>query len=232
MSTDVKGANTPDADGATPAADDPIKNLKGEFGRKFGNLEEQTKHLSSQIQQIVNALNKPTSSPASTPEKKVSVFDDEEAYARSIEERAEARITAKLAEQEAIKAKYATVSTQLVTEFPELNDAKSPLMGRAQEIYLSLPEEERRHHLAMKAAVTEAAAELGMKPKSKRTASEGDDFTLGGSSQASRPSKKSSDELNPATVKLAELMGLDVNDPKVMDRLKQRAKRKNWSKYE
>jgi hypothetical protein len=214
----------------TPAPEDRLKNIQAEFGRKMGNLEETNRKLAQQLEAITAAL-KP-SAPAPSEGKKVSVFDNEDEFARQIEERAEKRIEEKLTKRQMEQQRYAAVTNQLMSDFPELNDQNTALAKRANEIYMGLSADEKASPLALKAAVADAALELGVKPKSKRNSDSGDDFSLGssGTSQANK-SKRGESKLSQETLELAQLAGLDINDEKQMKRLEERAKRKNWKHY-
>jgi hypothetical protein len=157
------------------------------------------------------------------------LFDDTDAAISQIESRVEKRI----------EKKYQTASRQqqtvnaLYSDYPELANTEDPLSKRADEIFRTFSEDERSNPLAMRAAVREAASEMGIKPKSKRVDTNDDSFSIsGGGSGGGRPTRSRDNDLAPETLEFAERMGMDVKDPKVIERLKERAKRKNWSRYE
>jgi hypothetical protein len=198
----------------SPAAltEDRFKNYQSEMERKLANQN-------AQIQALLSSINQPKQSVE--PGKKVSVFDDENEYARQIEERAAAKIEAKLAAERAHQQKNQQIINSIVMEYPEANDLSSPLYNKAQEVYASLSDEEKLLPISMKMAVTSAAAELGIKPKSKRSnQSPSDSFSMGSSPKSSGSQKKS--DLDANTEAFAQLMGLNTSDPKVRDRLKAR----------
>lgn len=218
--TTDKGTPTP-KDTSAPA--DDVKNLKAEFNRKLSNLEENTQRLMAQLQTM-------TPPKKSDEPKKVSVFDDEEAYARQIEDRAEKRIEEKLSRQQAAQAKQQQTIAALVADFPELTDPGHDLTKKAVEIFESFSAEDKASPVAYRAAVREAAEELELKPKSKRKAKASDDesFSLGGRTKVSPAAKK--DEIDPNTLVFAEAVGLKLT-PEVKERLKGKHGRRSYTDW-
>lgn len=210
---------------STPNPTEEFKNLKAEMNRKLSNVEETNKRLLEQLQ----ALTQPRQ-PSSQEPKKVSVFDDEEGYARRIKEEATVEIRRELAQQQAAEAKKQATLNQLFQEFPEIGDMENPLTKRALEIYNSLPEDERQSTVAYRDAVKSAALEQGVRPKSKRAKTEGDDFSLSGSSSGRSAPKKG--ELTDGHMLAAQLLGLDVSNPETKKSLQSRAERKDWLRYQ
>jgi hypothetical protein len=207
--------------GGTP---DPITNLKAEFSRKQSNIEAKLQESQAALQAIMAKLEE-KAKPAEPKPGKVSVFDDEEAYASSIEE----RVLTKVSKAQEVQSQYQSTAAQLYTQYPELNDTNSDIFKSTQEKLKGwTPEQLVKNPLLLKTAVYEAAAESGIKPKSKRS-SESDDFALVGGSP--RKPGKPKDEVPEDVVAIAQLMGRDTSDPKVMNRLKETMKRKNWGQY-
>lgn len=218
---DNQGVETPSTENeSTPPAEDPIKNLKAEMNRKLENTNAQLQALLAAI----NTQNKPAAAPE-VAAKKVSVFDDEDAYAARIKAETAAEIKREFAIQQAQQTKQAQTINQLVADFPELTQQDHALTKRAVEIYNSLSDDEKQSPIAYKAAVKEAALELDLKPKSKRQASskENDTFALGGNTAGTkRPAPTS--EVDKVRESLAEAFGLKVT-PELKERLKQHAKK-------
>jgi uncharacterized coiled-coil protein SlyX len=212
--SDDQNTGTTTPEGSVAPQQDEIKNLKAEMNRKLENTNAQLAALLNELKQK-SAPSAAQSSPA-----KVSVFDDEEAYARRIKEETAREIESKLEARQAQQTKYQTVVNQLVSEYPEANDTSSELYKRAQEHYAQLDDSEKANPLALKAAVTSAAAELGMKPKSKRQKSSDDGFTMSSSSTGHGTKRK--DDLDQGQMDFARMMGLNVDDPKVRERIKSR----------
>jgi hypothetical protein len=226
MSTEVKneGTGTPAADGSAASGGDDLKNVKAEFNRKLGNLEQTNQQLMSQLQALSAKLAPPK--PAAEA-KKVSVFDDEEAYAARVVAEAEQRIDAKLQAQQADFNRKQAVIQSLVADYPELSDQSSDLAKKAVEIFNTLPEHDKNHPMAFKAAVRDAAVELDVKPKSKRQQAGQDDFSMGaGTGNGTKQGRQKGGELDPRTVEFAKLMGLDTSNPKLTEKLKSKHGRK------
>jgi rRNA maturation endonuclease Nob1 len=222
---DNEQGTTPNTDTSanTPAAD-PLKNLQAEMNRKMSNLEQANAQLLEQLK----AMNQPKKAEAP---KKVSVWEDEEAYARSIREQTVREVEEKLSKREQENARQQQTIAALMADFPELSQGDHQLTTRAVEIYNSLDEEDKRSPLAYRAAVKDAALELGIKPKSKRqTGSQDDAYTLGGSSSG-KPAKKSGD-LDNRTAEFAALMGVDISKPEVKERLLKKHGRKSYNSWE
>jgi len=220
------GGESKPAAPAAPAVDE-IKNLKAEYSRKMSNLEEQLKKTNELLQARIAPK-----APSVEKEKIADVwYSDPEKAAALIQEQTAAQLEAKLAAQQAQQAKYSQTINQLYNEYPELQQEEGTLTKRAAEIYKGLTDEERAHPLAMRMAVKDAASELGIKPRSKR-GEDDDSFALGGGRGGEGRKKKDRDgDLDPATLGFAKVMGLNVSDPKVLERLKARSKR-GWGKYE
>jgi hypothetical protein len=218
------------AEGAPADVAEQLNNVKAEFQRKTSNLEESNKALAGQVQQLLAQLKGNPAENAVNAQKKVSVFDDEDAYADRVASEAEARIERKLQE----RARNQQVSAHLIAEYPELKDQSSALMKKADEIFKSLTPEDRAHPFAMKTAVYDAAADLDLKPMSKRVNAESDSFSMGadsGASRANRPNRSKS-EFTPEDEQLANLLGIDLKDDKVAARIKGKHGRKTYGRYE
>lgn len=219
---------------------DPIKNLKSEIDRKLGNTEASIAELHKQNQALIDQISKMAqSATASKPVSKESevslsdlIYDDPEKAIAIIEQRTEERIRKSLNEDKQAQYKTTEVLNKLVSEFPELGDTNTDLYKKAIEIYNSMDAEDKTSPSAYKSAVYAAAVDVGVKPKSKRTSDDSQDFTLGSGGTGSSKSAKKSSKVENGILESAKLMGLNVDDPKVVERLKSRSERKNWLKYE
>jgi hypothetical protein len=230
MSEENKGAPAPEGTAAAAPVEE-IKNLKAEMNRKMGNLEQTNAQLLKQLETML-ASTKPAPSPE--PKKNVSVFEDEEGYARRIKEETAAEIRAEMAKEKNAMAKQQTIISSLVTEFPELNQGDSTLTKKAVELYNGMADDEKASPVAYKAAVNQAALELGIKPKSKRSADDSDDYVFSGSGTsepAQRKRKASDSELDPRTEQFAQLVGLELTK-EVKERLTKKHGRKSYSRWE
>lgn len=210
-------------DGVQQAAvpQDLLKNMKTEFERKLSNIESNNKKLMDQM----TALLQPKAAPQQQQAKFEDVWYEDPRKAAEI-------IKQELRQESQAAARTNTTLAKLVQEFPELNDEGSDLTKRAVEIFDGFSADEKASPVAYRAAVREAAQELGMAPASKRKRSEEDDFSLSGSGAGrSRSERKASrDTLDPNTIEFAQFMGLDTEDPKLRERLKGHQKR-IWTRY-
>lgn len=233
MTTEDPKAPNPGAEGENqePQKDSDIKNLKSEMGRKFDNMSTQYEAIARQNEQLIAELN------ARLPQKKNQakeedtdlsdlMYDNPKEYARRIREQAKDDMRRELQQSQARQSKEQAVFTQLVSDYPELNNANSDLAKKAIEIYQGFDDEDKSTPVAYRAAVREAAANLGVNPVSQRD-NTGESFALsGGSTGKPSKSKKGGDELDPDVSAFAQLMGLDTSDPKVVERLKTRKVRR------
>jgi hypothetical protein len=217
------------------SAPDQIANLKAEMNRKLDNTNAQFQQTNNQLQALLAQM-QASAKPAPAPTKKVSVFDDEEAFTSRLRAEAaaeaETRINASMARNQELQVKQAQRINALVQEFPELSDSSHSFTKRAVEIFDAMPEDERQSSLAYRAAVKEAALEMGVKPRSKRSADELDAFVSpsGRASDSGRSKKKAG--LSDGVMLAAELLGLDIKNPEVKKRLESSAERENWTKFQ
>lgn len=225
MSTEVKpkeGAAAPGAEG------DAIGNLKAEFSRKFGNIEEQLKQSNQQLQAMLAGMKKPEPKPAAQETSLEDLYyKDPVAYAAAIKKQAKDEIRAERDEENKLTAQQQKAVQGLYKEFPELSNDAHELTILALKKYDDMAKDYGNTPAAMKAAVAEAALELGVKPKSKRPADE-DDFVLSGSGQGGqRRRRDKEDKVDPRVGEVARLMGVDP------DKAEARAKKqRNWNRFE
>jgi hypothetical protein len=226
MSTEVKPAANVEAGAAAP--NEEIKNLKSEFNRKIDNLAETNKQLLNQLNNMAKTLVPPKKPETPQAAKKVSVYEDEEAYARSIKEETKAELREEIQRANQLSSKQQTTIASLVKDFPELNDGESDLAKKAIEIFNAMPEDERNSPVAYKAAVKEAALDLDIKPKSKRKPVDSDDeaFTLSSSSRRDNPRDGGQKKVDRRTALFAEALGVDVK--KVESRINKRKSFTSW----
>lgn len=226
------------------------ESIQAEFYRKTEKLTEENKAINAKLdaalaliqqqnQQSRQQLAASTStSLADLSEEQLEElsYKDPKMYAKAVKAQAAQQASQIVDQRINQQNQTQAVMGQLIGDYPELGDTTSDLSKRAVELYNQLPADLRSNPIAYKTAVRDAAAELGVLTKSKRKAANSDDgsFSLGsnstGSSQRGNQSKK--DDVDPRTLEMAERLGLNIKDPKVVDRLKQRSQRKNWGKYE
>jgi hypothetical protein len=203
-------------------------------------LKKTTEALSAQINQLKAEFNRKISNvapqPAPKPQKRFEeeFYEDADRAIENVMAKTEEKTTEKVLQAIDRRDQIRETQNKLFGEFPELQDASSPLYKKADEIYRSfgIPENQLDPR-ALRAAVNEAALDLGVAPKSKRQKeSSSDDFTGLSGGSAPKGGSRSKSKVTEGMMVWAQQMGLDTKDPKVIERLEQRAQRKNWLKYE
>lgn len=210
-----------------PKQEDPIKNLKSEYERKFGNIEskldESTKKFDQYFAELKSALQPKQVEPKTDLED--MMYSDPEGYARAIEERAYNRIKKDYESIQATERRQTEVLNEIIQDYPEINQPGSQLKKAVEEAYLKLPKEKQADPAYWQAIVHRTAAAKGLKPYAARSADEQESFTFGGSSAGRGKSRD--DRLPESTIEFAKMMGLDVNDKKIVESLTKTSKR-NW----
>jgi len=195
----------------------------------------------SQMLQDTNASIQQTIKPAKTESDSDSlkdlIYEDPEKAIKVITDKVTEKVTADVNKANDTKNAAATekqhVINNLSVEYPELLDPKHELRTKAVEFFSKMSVDQQNSVLASEVAIRNAAAQMGLLPKDQRKKMDdnNDDFSLSNSNQRSeKPTKKG--ELDQRTVDFANLCGLDVEDEKVVERLKKYAGRKNYGKYE
>lgn len=221
--TDTKASGTPGGD--------EIKNLKSEMSRKLSNLEENNKALMAKLESLVKPA--PTQKTEKEPELDDLLYTNPKEYARLVKEEAKKAATTVLTEASTSQRKQADTVGKLVHQYPELQFSDQPLYQRAVEIYNSMDPDDKTHPIAYEAAVKEAASELGVKPRSKRSAEELESFSFGaGRGSSETRERKERTTVDPRTLLFAEAVGLNVKDTKVVERLKGKHGRKTYNNWE
>lgn len=227
--------------GGTPVAEDPLKQVKSEFSRKTDNIATQLQAQQAKIDQIMNAViaqQQAMARPAQAQEKEIDPIDDPKGFAKKIKEEAKREAMQEVQQysqsQSQQNANQQQVLNALVQDYPELNDRSSDLFLKAQEIQATMSENERYSPTSIRAAVREAAGEVGLLPMKKRAKNDNDDFTISSSKSGSGSSEKrrgKEAELAPETLAFAEAIGMNINDPKYLEKLKTAASRKSWGRF-
>ncbi len=211
---------------------DPVKNIKAEMDRKLSNLTKQLEEQARLMQQMA-VQRQPEVPQASSKSTKIDPFADD--FDQQIERMVESRLNNKINAQ----SRETQVINEMRNDYPELDRADSELSQKVLEIYKQYGENERGP-LAIKAAIRDAAADLGLVPARKRarkedsgeeTLSSGSGSEGGGNSR--RNSKK--DEIDPKTEAFAALLdkatGRERTPEQRREALKKYAGRKTWNKY-
>lgn len=223
------------AQGNPPATKEiPIENIKAEFDRKTTALSSQVQKLAETNATLMKQLEqftKPLQS-QQPKEKPLSdlLYDNPDEAVRIIEERAEQRVMSKIEQRETAQQRQAQTINELYSQYPELAQTDHELTKAALERYGKMGDEEKRDPKALKVAALEAAQELGIKPKSKRT--DDDSFSFAGGNGSGNRSNRKSDKLDPMILETAAAFGLDTSKPEVVERLRARSQRTDYRRYQ
>lgn len=222
-----------------PAATD-MSAIKSELDTKLAAVNDQLKSLNDNFARQLNEMSSAilsTRQPQreqSAPEKLDPYADDYAdklaakisiAATRAASEASEAANNAALSRQTAINA--------LAMEYPEMAQNNSEFAKKVVQIHQTLDKNTQGTAFGYRYAAREAAAELGILPISKRQKQ--DEFVMGGSKSTGKAAKSEVEGIDDKTLETAQLMGLDISNKKVLERLKQgqeKFSKVNISKYE
>lgn len=230
---------------------DDLKNIKSEFDRKMQNIQDtnsklvtQNTELNSKFEALLIQVETPKKSAPSTEDLEDLQYTDPERYNRIKQEQLDTAIDEKInTKVNAITStqdKKQRVLLQLSTDYPEINNENSDLYKKAIEVGKQHDAEFIQSPEGIKLAIIQAASELGLLPVSKRSKVDDDgdinmgEFIGGGSGDSgnrdiNRNKKKN---LDPKSIEVARLMGLNVEDKKVIEQLEKRNNRKSWTSWE
>jgi hypothetical protein len=209
--------NEQSVEGTPPAEEaakpDLMQNLKSEFQRKTSNLEAMNQQLAAQLAVIQASLAPRQQSVPESNKKLEDVWYNSPAEAAAqIKEQAKTEMRQEMAIQNEKQSKYAATINQLVADFPELSDQTSELYLKSVANYDALSAEEKVSPIAYKAAVRDAALDLGVKPKGKRKSDSGSDaYTMASGSGGVR-SDASTGKVDAIREDIAAKMGLKLDD--------------------
>lgn len=221
---------------STSEGGESLTNVKAEFSRKLSNIEAKyaaVESTNAQLMATLKAMSEPKAPTAPTSKLEDVWFDKPNEAASRIKQEAKAEVMQEINSQNARIAKQNDTLSQLVAEFPELSDGGHDLTKKAVEIYSGMSAEDKTSPLAYKAAVREAASELSIMPKSKRR--EEDDYSISGGGSSSVRSERPSQNrtgIDKATEEFARLVGVDIDDPKVKERIKSKHNRRTYNRWE
>jgi len=210
-----------------------LANMKAEFSRKIDNQSTQFEKLQQSQTQVIAALNalaKPAEKPAKTDNEEIEDFyDDPTAYRQKLKDELKQEMLKEVDFRDDKKQSYQNTIVELVNEFPELNKESTPMYKKAMEILETYPKGQRSEASVMRAASYQAAAMVGLQPKSQREETDDDSFSLSAVGGSKRPSKVP--QVDDNMMALAKLLGVDTEDEKVMESLKGRTKRDSWTNW-
>lgn len=226
-----------------------VDNLKAEMNRKFQNLTEANEGIKQQNTQLTDGMNNILQQLKEGTEQKQAntqqetmdelKWSDPDKYAEIKVNQAKAgidkQIDDKVTSVTQAQSERTQILGQLTVDYPELNDQSSDLYKKALEIHNTADPKFRDTANGYRYIVREAAAQIGVLPLNKRVKADtdADEFvvTTGETmSDQDRENKNAAKKLDPRTLAFAERVKLDINDPKVIERLKQRSERdfKRW----
>lgn len=119
----------------------------------------------------------------------------------------------------------------MAQEYPEIS-TDAALKKAITDVQRTLPTEIRETAVGYEAAILRAVHKAGLIPKSKRQSQLDEDVSLGSGRSESGTRKASKGKVSEETLMVAELLGRDINDPKILKGLEEASKRTKWSKYE
>lgn len=225
-----ESVETPEAPTA-PSTDDRFRNLQAEMNRKLENQNAQLLAILESVQKSSQVVQAPVA-----PQKAMKdlMFDDPEAYTQHIIAQAASIADQKINEKVRVSSASQSVVNEISGKYAEFSNPNSEAAQEALAEYAKLPQYLQNTPEGTRLALMNVVANRGLSPTAKRQASKTDDFALGGgappAARRSQASPKS--EIDPQTLAFAELIGIDVNDPKRLEGLKKSAGRKNWNRYE
>ena len=217
--------------GAPETPQDPTRNLKAEMDRKFGNINDQLSKIAESLTSAQQARQPEPTPPADDLEQ--LAYSDPRRYAEVIKQQTLQEVRADQQRLQQQQEAQNQVISRIYSDFPEVNTPGHKLYDKVQEMVKALPEEQRANPASWESLVYRAALETGVKPRAlrKNDDSEADDFVMSGSrgsSSIKQPRKK--EDVDPRTLEFARLMGMPVDKPEYMDRLKKYSKR-DFSRY-
>lgn len=212
-----------------------FENYKKEQDRKMGNLESILQATAETNARLEQALTAQQTRPQATDDD-----DDDDGYLTKEERRA----IEKVAKAQADKARDAALAevhmqqqrtqvlTQLGSEYPELLDQTSELYQEAQKTHASLGQALQNTPDGYRIAVREAAAKKGMLPMAQRpkTGASNEDPPFGRGTGSGKADRRDKDDIDDRTEDFARLVGVDIEDEEVKERIKEFSKR-SWGSY-
>lgn len=213
-----------------------FKNFQSEIDRKLGNTHSQIEQLTASNQQVLellNNLNQPKSQQKDDASESLGslLYEDPDKYAELLRKQVKQELSQEFQKKEQQSNKSAQVLQELSNHYPELRDTNSDLSKKAVQIFDSFSAEDKANvAVAYRAAINEAASDLGIQRASKRRkeGADFDDFTLS-SSSSSGSRRESKPKLDDRTILFAEAMGMNTDDKALLKRLAERSK-KNYKK--
>lgn len=201
---------------------------------KFTAMDDQIKAMNDNFKQLTETLIMSQARQQQPPAEEKPDYENmsgEELEAR-LAARTASIIDSKLAESQKKSTALQNTLIELHSDYPELSKNTSDLSKAMVDAHKKLPKHLQETPEGYKMATLLAAQQTGTLPKARRTSNDSEDFVLGSSNSSSDGGKKKggSEKLSESVLINAQMFGLDVTDPKVVERLKEYNKR-NFNKY-
>jgi hypothetical protein len=214
--------------------DTPQQTAEGSSNGALNKVDQQLSEIArmlaeqnSQMQETLKAA-VAASQTKSAPVAKPDPVYEPEAYERYLEEKASKIAATHVARERELN----TVVYQLSQDYPEISSDAS-LKKSITEIQRTLPESIRETAVGYETAILKAVNKAGILPKSKRQAQLDEDVSMGGNRSTSSGSSRKAGKakVSEETLQVAQLMGRDISDPKVLKGLEEAAQRNEWNKW-
>lgn len=220
---------------------DPLKQIKSEFGRKQDNVMKELDSLKSQLSQIADTVIHAAAVKRNHEENREEDIDpvlDPKGYKESLKRNLKEELRSEMNQSLSAERERNNTLGLLVSQYPELQQSDSELTKTALNIYNNLSATEKASPSGYKVAVMQAAQEVGLLPINKRRnqVEASEDFTMSSSnSTARRPSQKAKEnKIDDKTLEFARLLGRPVEDEKYIEKLKSTItnRKRSWSRFE
>jgi hypothetical protein len=204
---------------------------KTELDAKLGEVNEQLRAMNATFQESIQAIASAVKPQQQT--RQQPVFNDDVMYDPNKLESAVKTQASQIAGELLRKERELNTAVyNLSQEYPEITSDPG-IQKAVREAQATLPESIRDTAIGIETAVLKAASKAGLVPKSKRQAQLDDDISVGPRSPTGggQRNKGSKNKVAAETMELAELMGLNTEDPKVAESIAKHAQRDSWSRY-
>lgn len=216
-----------------PKTDDSkgIESIRGELDAKLAEVKSQLESMNKQFADSLQTL-----ATAVKPEKQATTtIDDSDLYSGEKLSEKVASVANRIASEALAKERQLNGKIyELSQEFPEIQ-SDAVLRKAIIEAHNSIPMSLRDTAEGYEMAVLKAVSKSGLVAKSKRKEVEVDPDSMpsrgqgrGGAERRAGGSKK---KVSEATLAFAQLLGRDIDDPKVQKGLEEAANRNTWSRY-
>lgn len=191
----------------------------GALNAQLTQVQEELRKMNERMEATQNAI-------AESNRVKVTKEDDDENIydPKVLSRKMEAAFDTKL---RAERQKDLTIYN-LAQEYPEIQ-TDSKIRAAVLEAQNQIPASLRDTADGYEMAVLKAVSKAGLMPKSKRQVID-DDVSISPRSSGTRPTAKRT-KVSDRTLQVAEMLGRDISDPKVLAGLEEAANRDTYNKY-